>query len=117
VVAGREPGDLLGVFLIAGTFTAAMAVRTEAVHVIIPVPALAFLAASLIAGFVHDRASDATLTALSVSALQWIAGGFLAMTAATLLAIALTAARRLRARGPARGRRRGSRGSGTWDFD
>jgi hypothetical protein len=115
VVANREPGDLLGVFLIAGTLLAAIAVRPKAVHMIIPAPALAFLTASVIAGLVHDRATDVTLTAVTVSGLQWIAGGFLAMTAATLLAIALTAARRLRARGPASRRRRGPVGSGEWD--
>lgn len=101
VVAGREPGDLLGVFLIAGTLVAGLAVRTEAVHLMIPVPPLAFLPASLIAGLIHDRATDGSTSALAVSALQWMAGGFLTMTAATLLALALTIGRRLRTRGPA----------------
>src|SRR4029077_15516486 len=70
VVANREPGDLLGVFLIAGTLLAAIAVRPKVVHMIIPGPALAFLAASLIAGLVHDRSADVTRAALAISAFQ-----------------------------------------------
>jgi hypothetical protein len=101
VVAGSEPGAVLGVFLIAGTLIAGLAVRADRVHMIIPVPALAYLVAGLIAGYAHDRAVDTSRSALAASALQWIASGFLAITAATLIAIALTTARRLRARGPA----------------
>ena len=98
-----EPGNVMAVFLVAGTVAAALAVRARAVYVIIPVPALAYVVAATIAGLIHDRATDTSLTALAVSATQWIASGFLAMTAATALAIALTAVRWLgRARGPHR---------------
>jgi hypothetical protein len=45
------------------------------------------------AGLVGDRAAGTSHTALAVSAAQWIASGFLPMTAATLLAIAVTAIR------------------------
>lgn len=105
IVAGREPGVLLGAFLVAGTLIAGLAVRFDAVHLIIPVPALAYLAAGLIAGFVHDRAAISARSAVAASALQWIASGFLAMTAATIVAVALTIARRLRARAHASPRR------------
>lgn len=98
IVSGREPGALLGAFLIAATLIAALAVRASAVHLIIPAPALAYLVAGMIAGLVHDRGTLASRTGLEVDALQWIAGGFLAMTAATALAIAFTVARRARAR-------------------
>lgn len=105
IVAGREPGTVLGAFLVAGTLVAGLAVRSDAVHLIIPVPALAYLAAGPIAGLVHDGAAISTRSALAASALQWIASGFLAMTAATILAVALTTARRLRARAQASPRR------------
>ncbi len=96
-----EPGTLLGVCLVAGKAAAALGVRPRAVYQIIPVPALAYVGAATIAGLIHDRAADTSLTALAVSATQWIASGFLAMTAATVLAIAATVARRPgRARGP-----------------
>lgn len=98
IITGREPGVVLGALVITATLIAGLAVRTDAVHVIIPVPALAYLAAGLIAGLVHDRSAISTRSALAADALQWIASGFLAITAATVVAIVLTTARRLRAR-------------------
>jgi hypothetical protein len=96
VVTRTEPGSVLGVLVVAGTAAAALAVRPRAVYVIMPVPALAYVVAASIAGFVHDRASDTSLTGLAVHAAQWIASGFLAMSIATLFAIAATAVRRPR---------------------
>jgi hypothetical protein len=100
-VSGSEPGVVLGIFLVAGTLAAALAVQPRAAYRIIPVPALAYLAAAAVTGLIHDRATDTSLTTLVISAGQWIASGFLAMTATTLLAIAITAARwRRSGRGP-----------------
>ncbi|HTP16745.1 MAG TPA: DUF6542 domain-containing protein [Streptosporangiaceae bacterium] len=93
VLTGSEPGFVLGVFVVAGTAAAARAVRPGAVYRIIPVPALAYVAAAAIAGLIGGRATDMSVTALAISAAQWIASGFLAMTAATVLAIVMTAAR------------------------
>jgi hypothetical protein len=93
VLARVEPGSVLGVFVVAGTAVATLAVRPRSVYVIIPVPALAYIVTATIAGLIHDRADDSTLTGLAVHAAQWIAGGFLAMSVATLLAIAATAVR------------------------
>lgn len=101
VLARAEPGSALGVFVVAGTAVATLAVRSRSVYAIIPVPALAYVVAATIAGLIHDRASDTSLTGLAVHAAQWIAGGFLAMSVATLLAIAATAVR-----WPRRGRAR-----------
>ncbi len=101
VLTRTEPGNVLAVFLVAGTVAAALAVRARAVYLIIPVPALAYVVAATIAGLIHDRATNTSLTALAIGATQWIASGFVAMTAATLLAIAMTAARwPKRRRGP-----------------
>jgi hypothetical protein len=93
VVTGREPGLVLGILLVAGTITGALAVRPRAVYRIIPAPALAYVAAAAVAGLIHDRATDSSLTGLAVSAAQWIASGFIAMTVATLAAVAITAVR------------------------
>ncbi len=98
LLAGREPGLVLGIFLLAGTAAGALAVRPRAAYLIIPVPALAYLAAAIVAGLVHDRAADTSHTALVISAAQWIASGFLAMSAATLLAIVVAVARGVAAR-------------------
>ena len=93
VLSRTEPGSVLGVFVVAGTVAAALAVRPRSAYLVIPVPALAYVVAATIAGLIHDRASDSSLTGLAVHAAQWIASGFLSMSAATLLAIAITAVR------------------------
>jgi hypothetical protein len=104
---GSTPGLALGVFVIGGTAVAVLAVRPRCVFLIIPVPALSYMAAATAAGLVEisGQAAGATLTTLAVGVAQWMASGFLAMTTATLLAIAAAAGR-----WPSR--RRGPRGPG-----
>jgi hypothetical protein len=92
-LAGTGPGPVLGVSLVAATLAAALAIQPRAVYRIIPVPALAYVTTATVAGVIGDRVAGASHTALAVSAAQWIASGFLPMTAATLLAIAVTAIR------------------------
>jgi hypothetical protein len=98
VLAGSEPGLALDAGLIVGTVAGAIAVRPQAAYVIIPVPALAYVVAASVAGFVHDHAIDTSRAALAVGLTQWIAGGFLIMIAATLLAMAIAAIRWLGSR-------------------
>ena len=98
VLAGSEPGFALGAGLIVGTVAGAVAVRPQATYVIIPVPALAYVVTATVAGFIHDHADDTSRTALAVGLTQWIAGGFLIMIAATLLAMAIAAIRWLGSR-------------------
>ncbi len=93
VAIHRDPGRPLGILVVAGTVAAGTSIRPQSAYAIIPVPALAYTAAAAIAGFVHDRAIDASRTALTISAVQWIASGFIAMTAATVLAVVLVIAR------------------------
>ncbi len=93
VLTGREPGLLLAAGLILGTMCGAVAVRPRAGYLIIPVPALAYLAAAIVAGLIHDHAIDTSRTALAVGLTQWVAGGFLTMLTATLLAMAIAAVR------------------------
>ena len=93
LLAGRGPGAVLSIFLLAGTAAGTLAVRPRAAYLLIPVPPLAYLAAATVAGLVHDRAADSSHTALAISAARWIASGFLAMTAATLLAIVVALVR------------------------
>ncbi len=95
LLAGRGPGALLGIFLLAGTAAGVAAVRSRAAYLLIPVPPLAYVVAATLAGLVHDRAADTSSTALAISAARWTASGFLAMTAATLLAIVAAAAGQL----------------------
>jgi hypothetical protein len=105
VASHSEPGWVLGVFVIAGTLAAATSVRARSAYTIIPVPALVYAAAAAAAGSIHDRAVDSTHTALALSAAQWIADGFIAMTAATALAVLIALARWLLSLRKARSRR------------
>ena len=89
----RGPGSLLGAFVVAGTLLAALAVRPRAVHLLIPVPALAYMMGAVTAGLIHQQSARPGSSGLTVSAAQWIANGFLTMTAATVLAVAITVIR------------------------
>jgi Ni,Fe-hydrogenase III small subunit len=100
-LTGSEPGLVLGLLIVVGTIAAALAVQPRAAYRIIPAPAIAYTAAAVLAGLIHDRSADTSRTALAISAAQWIAGGFLAMIAATILAIVITSVRR-QLSGPAR---------------
>jgi hypothetical protein len=93
VLSHQEPGAVLGVFLVTGTIFGALAVRPRGGYVLIPAPALSYLVAGTIAGMIHDRANDTSHAALAINATQWIADGFVAMAASTLIAIVITAAR------------------------
>ena len=93
LAAGSGPGAVLGIFVIIGTAAAALAVDPRSVYRILPAPALAYLAAAVIAGLIDDRAVDTSRTGLLISAAQWAAGGFLAMMAATVAAIGIGAIR------------------------
>jgi hypothetical protein len=95
-VSGSQPGFVLGFLVVTGTVAAALAVQPRAAHVIIPVPALAYLVAAVPAGMVSDRAASSSGTALAINAGQWVASGFVAMTLATVLAIIIAVARRVR---------------------
>jgi hypothetical protein len=107
-LSGGEPGLVLGIFLLAGTAAGALAVHHRAAYVIVPVPPLAYAVAAILAGLIHDHAAGTSHTALAISAAQWIASGFLAMSAATLLALAVATVRWA----AERWRRRGQRPAG-----
>jgi hypothetical protein len=92
-ISSRDPGLTLGVFILVGTAVAASIVKLRSVYVIFPVPALAYVGSAVIAGLIHDRATDTSNTALTLFAVQWVASGFMVMTAATILAIVIAAGR------------------------
>ena len=93
MVTRSVPGTLLGLFVVAGTVAAALAVRPRAGRMILPVPALSYLVAALISGVVSDRAAASSRTALAIAAAQWIADGFFTMALATILAAAIITVR------------------------
>src|ERR1700679_984925 len=82
IVTKHEPGTLLGGFVVAGTLAAALAVRPRSAYLMIPVPVLCYLIFALGAGLALNETSPSS-SALTVTAAQWIANGFLTMAAAT----------------------------------
>jgi Domain of unknown function (DUF6542) len=109
VLASGQPGFTLGALLVAGTLAAVLAVRPPVVYRLIPVPALAYMAASL-AAVLAGGPGGSSRTALAVSLAQALASGFYAMTAATGIALAGAVARRPRGpAGPRPGHRRRAR--------
>ncbi len=91
MVARSAPGSPLGFFVVAGTVTAALAIRPRAGRMIFPVPVLSYLVAALLSGVVFDRSGSKTV--LAIGAAQWIASGFFAMSLATVLAVVITTTR------------------------
>jgi len=98
VAMHRTPGHLLGGFIVVGTLVAALAVRSRAVYLLIPVPAPAYLAGAVAAGLIHERNAGPSASGLKISGAEWIAGGFVAMAAATAVAVVVTILRWLLAR-------------------
>lgn len=95
VIARRDPGTLLGVFVVIGTLIGCLAIRARSVRLLIPAPALCYVAAAMIAGAINDRSIDNSHTADLLNASTWIASGFLMMTLATVTAIVFTGLRLL----------------------
>jgi hypothetical protein len=93
VLFGGDPGFMLGFFVVIATLAASFAVEPRAVYRILPAPVLSYLVGAIIAGLIHDRATDTSRTALALSAAQWVAHGFVAMTAATVLVALIAAVR------------------------
>ena len=98
VLTGRQPGFLLGFCVIIGSIVAALGIRRDAVYLIFPLPALAVFLAAVLAGAIHDRAIDTSTTELGASFLQWTAGVFFSMCAATILVVVIGGARWLLSR-------------------
>jgi hypothetical protein len=105
VLSGSEPGTALGVSLVIATAIATLAVAPRVAYLVIPAPALAYIVAAVVTGYLHDHATDTSRTALALGFVQWVAGGFIAMVIATALAVSVTFARQYWAR---------RYGSGSW---
>ena len=87
VIARKEPGDLLGSFIIVGSLAAVLGVRRGAVHLFFPMPALAFFVAAVATGIVHDRQLASSTAGLGASFAQWVAGIFWPAVVATILVL------------------------------
>ena len=93
VIMGKDPGNVLGAFVVVGTLLACLAVRARSVRLLIPAPTMSYVPAAMIAGAIHDRATDTSHYMDLLNAGSWIANGFLMMALATVAAIVFTALR------------------------
>lgn len=89
LIAGHEPGGLLGFFIIVGTIAAALGIRRGKVYLLFPAPALAFFAAAIITGKVHDAKLGSSTAGLGAGFTQWIAGMFFPAVVATIIVLLL----------------------------
>ena len=98
VAAHRAPGPWLGGCLVVSTVLAALAVRPSAIYRLIPLPPLAYVLAAAAAGVAGTPGPGAagSRATLAVLGAQWLASGFVAMTAASTLAVVLAVTRTLR---------------------
>ena len=86
LMAGQDPGVVLGVFVIIGSLAATLGIRRRAVYLLFPLPALALFLGALLAGVVHDS-QLASSTAGWAGSLQWFAGIFFPMVVGTVLVL------------------------------
>jgi hypothetical protein len=87
LVAGQEPGGLLGFFIIVGTIAAALGIRRGKVYLLFPAPALAFFLTAIVTGKVHDAKLGSSTAGLGAGFTQWVAGIFFPAVVATILVL------------------------------
>ena len=93
VITAKEPGNLLGAFVIVGSLAAVLGVRRGAVYLFFPLPALAAFVAAVAAGVVHDRHLASSAAGLAATFPQWVAGIFWPAVLATILVLLVGSAR------------------------
>lgn len=98
LIMGSDPGTLLGLLIMAGSFISALCVVRRSLYVLLPLPALSYLVLAIVVGGIHDYRTATSTTQLGLSFLQWIGGGFFTIFAATLLLLLIFGARLLAAR-------------------
>ena len=87
LVAGQEPGGLLGFFIIMGAIAAALGIPRGKVYLLFPAPALAFFVAAVVTGKVHDAKLGSSTAGLGAGFTQWVAGIFFPAVVATIVVV------------------------------
>jgi hypothetical protein len=90
---GKDPGMLLGFFIIVGSIAAVLGIQRSSVYLIFPVPALTIFVAAILLGKVHDAELSSSTTGLASAFAQWIAGIFVPAVVATVLVVVVGGAR------------------------
>ncbi len=87
LLAGQEPGGLLGFFIIVGAIAAALGIQRGRVYLLFPAPALAFFVAAIVTGKVHDAKLGSSTAGLGAGFTQWVAGIFFPAVVATIIVV------------------------------
>ena len=87
LIAGQDPGAVLGVLVIIGSLAATLGIRRSAVYLLFPLPALALFLGALLAGVVHDSQLASSTAGFGAGSLQWFAGIFFPMVVGTVLVL------------------------------
>jgi hypothetical protein len=87
LIAGQEPGDLLGAFVILGSIAATLGIKRGRIYLLFPAPALTFFVAAILTGKVHDAKLGSSTAGLASGFTQWIAGIFIPAVVATILVL------------------------------
>jgi hypothetical protein len=87
LIAGQEPGVLLGAFVIIGSFAAVLGIRRSGIYLLFPLPALAAFAGALATGIVHDSELASSTAGLGAGFAQWVGGIFFPMVIATIVVV------------------------------
>jgi hypothetical protein len=87
LVAGQEPGGLLGFFIIVGAIAAALCIKRGKVYLLFPAPALAFFVAAIVTGKVHDAKLGSSTASLGAGFTQWVAGIFFPAVVGTIIVV------------------------------
>jgi hypothetical protein len=98
IVTKKDPGTILGILIVIGAIAAAFGVRYSTAYILIPLPALAWVAGAVVSGYVHDRSLLTGSIGIGSQAAVWMAAGFTWMVIAIIAVIVVAAGRYLWAR-------------------
>jgi hypothetical protein len=90
---GKDPGTVLGFFVIVGSIAAVLGIQRRSVYLIFPVPALSIFVAAILLGKVHDAKLASSTAGLASGFTQWVAGIFDPAVIATVLVVLIGGAR------------------------
>ena len=87
LAAGKDPGMLLGFFVIVGSIAAVLGIRRNLVYLVFPAPALTLFVSAILLGKIHDAKLSSSTAGLASGFAQWIAGIFVPAMLATVIVV------------------------------
>jgi hypothetical protein len=87
LAADKDPGMLLGFFVIVGSIAAVLGIRRNLVYLVFPAPALTLFVSAILLGKIHDAKLSSSTAGLASGFAQWIAGIFVPAMLATVIVV------------------------------